>query len=176
MVIWRGFSKFEYNFLYMKNTLLVIAVLIGLSSCKKDKFTTAPQIEFVDINPNFASADLLSTSPEALFPKLVFNITDAEGDFGNDPSSPQDSSWIYIKHLLTMRVDSLRFPDLRQAPKSNFDAEVTANLFPNFVECVSPGPSLPRVDTVFFEVYVRDAKGNKSNVITTTKPLLTECR
>ncbi|MBC7936679.1 MAG: hypothetical protein H7Y86_15115 [Rhizobacter sp.] len=159
----------------MKNTLLVIFVFIGFVSCKKDKFTTAPQISFVDITPGFVTSGLPVTAPPELIPKLIFKITDAEGDFGNDPSSPQDSSWIYIKHLLTMDLDSLRFPDLQRAPKNNFEAEVTASLFGS-IDCIEPGPPKPRVDTVFYEIYVRDAKGNKSNVIKTSKPLLTECK
>lgn len=155
----------------MKNALLILCVAAGLFSCKKDKFTTAPQIEFVDIKPNFAPEGLTSIQ-DNLIPKLIFNITDAEGDFGTD--SPEDSSWIFIKHSLTSELDSMRFPNLQRAPKNNFDAEVSASLF-RFLDCNPAGPSLAGVDTVFYQVYVKDAAGNKSNVFTTSKPVLIEC-
>jgi hypothetical protein len=53
-------------------------------------------------------------------------------------------------------------------------AEVTISLF-NALDCVTPGPPRPRTDTVFYEVYVRDAKKNKSNVITTVDALFYRC-
>ncbi|RYY50898.1 MAG: hypothetical protein EOO06_02260 [Chitinophagaceae bacterium] len=154
----------------MKNIIAIVCLVLLLTACKKDKFTTAPQISFVDLKPNFAPIGLTNIQ-ESLIPKLVFKITDAEGDFGNNDAG--DSSWIYVKHLFTQETDSLRFPDLQRAPKNNFDAEVTVSMF-TFIECAAGQPR-PGVDTVFYEVYVKDAKGNKSNVIKTGKPLLTEC-
>ncbi|RYD80224.1 MAG: hypothetical protein EOP53_08385 [Sphingobacteriales bacterium] len=155
----------------MKNALLIILVAAVLFSCKKDKFTTAPQIEFVDISPNFAPKGLTNLQ-DNLIPKLIFNIRDAEGDFGTDAAG--DSSWIFIKHSLTAELDSVRFPNLQRAPKNNFDAEVSASLF-RFLDCNPAGGGSARVDTIFYQVYVKDAKGNKSNVFTTTKPVLVEC-
>ena len=156
----------------MKNALLIVCVAgMGLISCKKDKFTSTPQIEFVDISPNVVTRNLLSTE-KYLAPVLTLKITDSEGDFGSP--SPTDSSCIIIKHLLSNNIDSLKFPDLSRAPKNNFEAEIEINLF-DALDCYAPGPARPRVDTIFYEVYVRDAKNKKSNVITTTKPVLKTC-
>lgn len=155
----------------MKNTLLIVCLLVGIASCKKDKFTTTPQIKFIDVSPNVASSDLTSLQKE-FAPKLILKVTDAEGDFGGTSST--DSSMIYIKHLLSNSIDSFRFPNLERAPKKDFEAEVSINLF-EALECFSPGPVRPRVDTIFYEVYITDAKRNKSNVITTTKPVLYQC-
>ena len=77
--------------------------------------------------------------------------------------------------MFTMETDSVRFPDLSSAPKNNFQAEVSVSLF-DFIACNPSGPAGPNVDTVFYQVYVKDTEGNKSNVITTGKPLLTECQ
>lgn len=155
----------------MKNTLLIVCLLIGVASCKKDKFTTDPQIKFVDMKRNVVTRNLFNTE-RYLAPELVIKVTDAEGDFGS--ASSTDSSWIVIKHLLSNDIDSLRFPDLSRAPKDNFEAEVSVNLF-DFIQCYSPGPVTPRVDTIFYDVYIRDSKNHKSNVITTTKPVLRTC-
>lgn len=156
----------------MKNTLIFICVLaIGMLSCKKDKFTTEPQIKFVDVSPNNFSSDLTSLYKD-FAPKLILKVTDAEGDFGS--ADITDSSMIYLKNLLTNSIDSFKFPDLARAPKSDFNAEVSINLF-EALECRNSGPARPRVDTTFYEVYITDAKKNKSNVITTTKPVLYQC-
>jgi hypothetical protein len=156
----------------MKNTLLIAcAVALGLVSCKKDKFTTEPQIKFVDVKPNSFSSDLTSLYKD-FAPKLILKVTDAQGDFGS--SDATDSSMVYLKNLLTNSIDSFRFPNLERAPKNNFDAEVSINLF-EALECLDPGPARPRIDTTYYEVYITDAKKNKSNVITTTKPVFYQC-
>ncbi|RYY65312.1 MAG: hypothetical protein EOO13_17385 [Chitinophagaceae bacterium] len=155
----------------MKNVLLFVCLFTVLASCKKDKFETVPQIEFTDMKNSVQTRNLLSNERDQAA-ILVMKVTDAEGDFGSN--TPEDSSWIVIKHLLSNRVDSVRFPDLSRAPKTNFDAEVSVNLF-DFTECFDPGPLRPRVDTIFYDVYIRDQKNHKSNTIRTTKPVLRTC-
>lgn len=155
----------------MKNTLFLVCLVIFSISCKKDKFTTTPQIKFIDISPNTAQSDINSTYKD-FAPKLIFKITDAEGDFGFN--TPDDSSMIYVKHLLSNNIDSFRFPSLSGATKQDFEGEVTINLF-SALDCYSPGPARPRTDTIYYEFYVQDAKKNKSNVVRTTKPLYFRC-
>lgn len=142
------------------------------SACSKDKFATVPKIEFVDISPNAFASDLTSLYKESA-PKLVLKVTDSEGDFGS--GSINDSSQIYIKNLLTNNLDSFPFPDLTRAPKKDFSAQVSINLF-EALDCITPAPNRPAIDTNYFEVYITDAKRNKSNVITTTKPVYFECK
>lgn len=155
----------------MKNTLLVLLVLVAFSACKKDSFESTPQIKFVDISPNFLPMGINDPDHPAI-PKLILEVTDAEGDFGGPGIT--DSSWIYIKNLRSNNMDSFRFPNLERAPKKDFKAEVSITLF-NSLECYSSAPPSPRVDTSYFEVYVTDSKNHKSNVITTTKPAFREC-
>lgn len=154
----------------MKNILTLIIVSILVSSCDKDKFTTAPQIRFISISPNFVESSITSQSPGV--PRLTIEVTDAEGDLGGQDVT--DSSMVYLRNLKSNNIDSFRFPDLTRAQQNNFKAEVSISLF-DALECVSPGPPRPRTDTLFYEVYVQDAKKNKSNVITTTDPLFYRC-
>ncbi len=154
----------------MKNVIALILMSVLISSCGKDKFTTAPQIKFVSLSPNFAQSSITSLDPNA--PKLTIEVTDAEGDLGGQDVT--DSSMIYLRNLKSNNIDSFRFPDLTRAQQNNFKAEVTISLF-NALDCVSPGPPRPRTDTLFYEVFVRDAKRNKSNVIITTEPLFYRC-
>ena len=155
----------------MKNSFFILFLLVIVASCKKDKFTTVPQIKFVSISPITAQSDI-NNSTRTLAPVLTFKITDSEGDFGS--ADPKDSSMIYVKHLLTNSVDSFKFPDLANAAKSDFEAEVSINLF-EALDCLSPGPPRPRTDTVYYEFYVLDAKKNKSNIVRTDKPLFYRC-
>ncbi len=154
----------------MKNTLLVLLVMLALGACNKDDFESTPKIEFVEIKPNLLTADVLGSN-SAGAPKLIFNVTDAEGDLGT--GQPDDSSWIYLKNLQTGELDSVRFPDLSRAPKNDFKGEVSVNLFDYLVCLSSPAPPAS-IDTTYFEVYVRDAKNHKSNTFT-TPPTMQEC-
>ena len=155
----------------MRYPLFIVCLLLGFVSCKKDKFTTVPQIKFVDLTPNVAQSDINSTNKDQA-PKLIFKITDSEGDFGS--TDIEDSSMIYVRHLLSNSVDSFRFPDLTRATKKDFDAEITINLF-DALQCYTTGPQRPRTDTVYYEFYVQDAKKNKSNIVRTEKPLYYRC-
>ncbi len=107
-----------------------------------------------------------------VYPVLTFQVTDAEGDVGFKDGT--DTAFIYIKSLLTGFADSLAFPDLETAGKSNFNAEVDVDL-ERFVKCRSlPGTPL-HTDTLYFEIYVKDFEKNKSNVITTDDPVYFTC-
>lgn len=155
----------------MRYIFFISFIVIAAFGCKKDKFTTTPQIKFVSLSPNFVQSNITSIQREQA-PKLTFKITDAEGDFGS--SDVADSSMIYVKHLLTNSIDSFKFPDLSRATKKDFEAEVTINLF-DALECYSPGPPRPRTDTVYYEFYVKDSKKNISNVVKTETPLYYRC-
>lgn len=155
----------------MRYIFIISFLAIASFGCKKDKFTTTPQIKFISLSPNVSQSNITSVQREQA-PKLTFKITDAEGDFGS--SDITDSSMIYVKHLLTNSIDSFKFPDLSRAVKKDFDAEVTINLF-DALECFSPGPARPRTDTVYYEFYVQDSKKNKSNVVKTETPLYYRC-
>jgi hypothetical protein len=137
-------------------------------SCKKDKYTTAPQLKYLELSSN--AVDSRDFNP--VYPVLTFRVTDAEGDVGLKAGT--DTAFIYVKSLLTGFSDSLAFPDLETAGKSNFNAEVDIDL-QRFIKCKSlPGTPL-HTDTLYFEIYVKDFARNKSNVITSTDPVYFTC-
>jgi hypothetical protein len=156
----------------MRNILLIIAGALAIGGCKKDKFTTAPQITFKTISPQAMPSNLISTAQESA-PKLVVNVTDQEGDLGF--INGKDTSRIYIKNLRNNRLDSLVLPDIRSVAGKRFQADISVNLYPYMGSSCTTGPR-PRVDSVFFEVYVKDFAKNKSNVIRTDIPALLLCQ
>ena len=146
----------------MRYTLSIIIVALLFLGCKKDKFTTAPQISFNSFSPNTS----FSNSTAIVGPMLNIQLTDSEGDFGFKDN--QDTSYVYIKNLTTFpyNIDSLKFPSLGNLPTKNLNVEVSVDLRRGRGILAGSGIA-HRTDTLFFEVYVKDFARNKSNVIKT---------
>lgn len=150
----------------------ILFLTVVLMSCKKDKYTTAPQISFISLSPDyFNSINLYNSGPV-----LSLQLTDAEGDLGLKPY--EDTCFVYVKNLSVPKItdsvpfyetDSIPFPDLSgiASPKNmnvRMDVELRNIRY-------SDNPNRPFTDTIFFEVYVKDFAGNKSNLIKTPTPL-----
>lgn len=146
----------------LKNIWKILLVSVALISCGKDRFTTEPQIRFISITPNSWSSDNTSL----IGPKLRFQLTDREGDFGWKVDAP---SYVYIRlsRDTTEPYDSLRFPTMQLADPSNLDAEVEVD-----ITNALPPPHFPRpfMDTLYFDVYVKDRANHVSNIIRTPEP------
>ena len=150
----------------MRYTLLIATVVLLFISCKKDKFTTAPQISFKSISPNTLSGNIPITGQS--LPVLTFHITDAEGDIGIKSGS--DTAFVYIKNLLANVSDSFLFPNLSTVSSKNFEADIAVTLSSNAMLRTSTRPT-PKTDTLTYQVYVKDFAKNKSNTIVAGDPL-----
>ena len=152
----------------MRYILSIFTVAILFFGCKKDKFTTVPQITFKSVIPNV----WLSTNTafqKDFAPVLTIRVTDAEGDLGLKVG--KDTSLVYVKNLVSNAIDSSQLlPDIGTSAKPDFQADIAINLFS--VMGGKPGVTTrPRVDTLYFEVYIKDFAKNKSNVIKTSDPV-----
>jgi hypothetical protein len=149
----------------MRYYIILLGIILIVASCKKDQFNTVPKISFLSLSPS----SWQSTSTAINGPWLKFQLNDKEGDFGFQDTS---ISYVYVKRFSTglSTVDSFSFPfpNLPIADKSNLDVEVTIDL--NFA--LPPRAMRPRVDTIFYEFYVKDFAGNKSNVLRNPEPFL----
>ena len=153
----------------MRYIVLSAAVLMLFISCNKDKYTSAPQIKFKSITPAFE----YGVTQLGDGPKLTLEVTDAEGDLGFEVG--KDSSYVFIKCLKApFKSDSFRFPAaVNGIVTKNFKADVSIDLQGdgfNGGGVLNP-PATGQTDTLYFEVYVKDLKKNKSNVIQTPEPL-----
>ena len=146
----------------MRYTVIIIIISLFAVSCGKDKYTTNPQITFKSIKPNALRSDL-PTSNQVL-PVMTLTITDAEGDLGF--INGKDTAFVYIKSLINNTVDSLVMPDIEPLTGKNYEADLL--ITPPFKRSTRPSP---KVDTLFYEIYVKDFAKNKSNVIVTTDPV-----
>jgi hypothetical protein len=155
----------------MKYILFTISLALIFTSCKKSDGNSAPQIKFKKITSPFDNDNTLE------LPLLTISVKDADGDFGFKDGS--DTSYIYVKNVSysPFTIDSFKFP-------SNI---ANANIINNWVEAevnlkirtpgnlsVITGSTRPRpkTDTLYFEVYMKDFKKNKSNVLRTDDPML----
>jgi hypothetical protein len=145
----------------IKKCIFMFCIVV-LGSCAKDRFTTEPQIKFLSLNPNSWNSDNTSL----IGPKLRLQLTDREGDLGWRSDAP---SYVYIRlsRDTTEPYDSLRFPALQLADPSNLNAEVEIDI----TEALPP-PHFPRpfMDTLYFDVYVKDRANHSSNIIRTPEP------
>jgi hypothetical protein len=142
----------------MRYIILFAAIIIFATSCKKDKFTTVPQLTYKSISPSTIKGG--STTTGGVNPVLSFEITDNEGDLGL--KAGKDSSFIYVKNLRTNLSDSLLFPNINLLAQKNFTATIEVLMEkPVFINVSNPTVK----DTIFYEVYVKDFAKNKSNVI-----------
>lgn len=145
----------------MRYILTIAAVIVLFPACKKDKFTTVPQISFKSVDPNFYQQGI---TPDASLPVITVNVTDAEGDLGF--ISGKDTSFIYFKNLRTNKLDSVELPNIKQAATKNFQGDVAVNM-KQFLGV----PNNAKKDTIYFEIYMKDFAKNKSNVIRSDKPV-----
>ena len=149
----------------MRNTIIIFLISLIAVSCGKDKYTSAPQIRFKSVSPNAVRSDAHSNDPN--LPYITINVTDAEGDFG-------DTAYVFIKRIINnvphYRLDSFRMPDISSIATKNFQADIRINSF-DILRGDSTRPSRPKVDTLNFEIYIKDFAKNKSNVITTPDPI-----
>lgn len=149
----------------MRYSLLISIFAFFFIGCNKDKYSSVPQISFKSLKPDqWDNSNLDQTAG----PILTLELTDAEGDFGFRDGF--DTSYAYIKNLTIppYREDSVKFPPLPSNIKKNMKVNVDVLLRRVLFNSGRPKPF---VDTLYFEVYVKDFAKNKSNVIRTEKPV-----
>ena len=149
----------------MRNTIIIFIISLLAVSCGKDKYTSEPQIKFKSVSPNRVNSGVTNVDND-LIPLITLNVTDAEGDLGF--KTGKDTSYIYIKNLLVNRLDSFALPDIESVTTKNFQADIRINTFEVLRGSTRPRP---KVDTLYFEIYIKDFAKHKSNVITTGDPI-----
>lgn len=148
----------------MRHLILFAILILSFTACKKDKYTSEPQISYKSINPNTAYSNFGCNFQS--IPVLTIHVTDAEGDLGF--LQGRDTSFIYVKNLMNNKLDSVKLPDIQTAAGKNFSADIDISLC-KFL-AVSNRPS-PKTDTLYFEVYIKDFAKNKSNIVKTNDPV-----
>ena len=131
----------------MRNAFLIATFLLFLLSCKKDKFTSAPQLKYKSVNTKELRRG------ETL--QFTLTFTDAEGDLTD--------KIIIRKVIRPCRTSTGGFIDSTQIPTfpttRNQSGEIIVTYGYNAVnpECA------PRNDTAVFKFVLKDKAQNKSD-------------
>ena len=153
----------------MKKLFIILGLIsIILWGCKKSSsLSSIPEISFISLTPLVWDAQNLDPSQG---PVLAFQLRDAEGDFNFQ--SGGDSSFVYVKNTSVYDTgDSLykyQFPDLSSL-SNRADLDVKVQVLLNNLK---PSGISNQIDSFYFDVWVQDLAGHKSNVIHTPEPLI----
>ncbi|MFI5133069.1 MAG: hypothetical protein ACHQEB_01980 [Chitinophagales bacterium] len=141
----------------MRPVLIFLAVFV-IVGCRKNKFTTNPQLKVKSINSTDISGN------QTL--EITVTITDKEGDF---------SRFFAVKKTVkacpsSNFTDSSSFP----LPQSFLDAKQTEGdvvlsldkIHRGANTCLAPGGGV-KIDTAVYSFWTRDAAGNKSDTVST---------
>jgi hypothetical protein len=129
-------------------SLLIPAVLIIAVSCKKNSYTTKPQISIKEITSTVDSGGNLN---------VTFKFTDKEGDLGGGS-------------IISLRTR------LNQDPVTNPTADTVGNPIPSFpnytmgefdwtLQYQNLNESIHENDTIYFRYVVTDRAGNTSDTL-----------
>jgi hypothetical protein len=146
----------------MRYVLLITILSLLFVACKKDSGGSAPQISYVSLSSNTASQAVVNQGPI-----LTIHVKDADGDLGFIQGS--DTSFVFVKNLLSGILDSIPFPDIDGNTGKNFSSDVLVSLSPILGD--SLGTSGARIDTLYFQVYVKDFAQHVSDTIVTPEPV-----
>lgn len=169
----------------MRMLIGLLCLAFTIYSCEKGGSESAPKLEFSDLQPNYLSRAFLESLNQTTknnASKLTLKLEDRDGDLGFLPG--KDTSMIYLTYYTdngdTSQLDSLDLPDLRVISGKSLKADLVINLYRTLVLseiCSNPGQD--SLVSLFYQVYVKDFAGNKSNVIDTRNynaPLVCSCK
>jgi hypothetical protein len=153
-----------------------IFFVVALNSCiNAPDYPDEPVIEYVSMSKTTLTQSNLNV--DSLF--LTFSFTDGDGDLGHEATDTARN--IYIRDLRTGKFqDRFKSPYIPEEGIGNgITGEIqlllftTCCLFPDNIPPCSAPPQYP-LDTVIYEISIRDRAGNFSNKIT-TEPIILTC-
>ncbi len=143
----------------MRVIYAILVLLLFAAACKKDKFTTKPQLKITDVNKTELSRN------EDLRFKIL--LTDKEGDF--------TTFFGYSKNVLSCPAGSFADSTKLHIPQEFLDAHLNEGdiiidladvILKGDNKCNSPGGgSIPKTDTAIFSFWTKDRAGNASDTI-----------
>ena len=140
----------------------ILLLAAGLSSCEKDAAgDAAPVVSNLNISPNTVRSGF---SEDTVI--ITFTVDDANGDLGNDPFKKEFD--VYAKDSRDNNETGFPFPDMPDEiteDGKSITAIVTIKL--NAGLFLHARQDRPDGDTLTYDIYVKDKKGNKSNIVTT---------
>jgi hypothetical protein len=164
----------------MKNGVLLFGILIiAFAACiSPPDYPVEPQIQFQSLSKNTMRQGQLGTE-DSLF--LTLSFTDGDGDLGV-PETNKDSAKI-INIFLTDKRDNkpaerFRLPYIpEQGAGNGISGDIRLLLFTTCCNVLPPCEASTNkpIDTLVYEIYIKDRAGHESNRILTA-PIYLQCK
>ena len=160
------------------NLLLFSIVLTAFAACvSPPDYPIEPNITFLSLSKNTMRQGQLGNE-DSLF--VTFSFTDGDGDLGNSGQAGKDSINIFLtdKRTNTPAEERFRLPLVpEQGAGNGISGEITLLLFTTCCNVLPPcEPSTTKpIDTLVYEIYIKDRAGHSSNKIQTS-PIYLQCK
>lgn len=155
----------------MKPKIFLLLSLVALfASCvkKPGSYPPEPQIYYLSTRPNLVNFKDTSSGV-----KIELKFTDGDGDIGRDPKQEVNSVFIRYSKDTSSGTDytfpqPFPFIDENMRPKDGgLEGFITINLGRQYFSVTDSLHLALGKDTVYWDVYIKDDAGHKSNVIRT---------
>ncbi|UEG49695.1 hypothetical protein LK994_13720 [Ferruginibacter lapsinanis] len=135
----------------MRYTILIAIFTLLFIGCKKDKFTTAPQLKYKSVNTKVLDKGQIL--------KFTLGFTDSEGDVDS----------IFLREVnpkcsLNFFKDSFALPAFPPTKNVNGDIFVTYGYRVDGIPPIQE-PLCANNDTCYFQFVIKDSKQNKSDTV-----------
>jgi hypothetical protein len=149
--------KFEIQNTKMRNTVLFSIIILSLFSCKKDKYTTTPQLKYKSVNTKQLQRGGTL--------KFTLSFTDAEGDL-------TDSLWVQKIVRACPDKSNSSFTQLYKIPAFPTSKNQSGEIIVAY-EYIQINPICPsRNDTAVFRFVLKDKAKNKSDTVVSDQVII----
>lgn len=141
----------------LSKIIVILALSMGLGACTKKKFSDIPKLTF----NNFSTNNVKAGSNEKLY--IYIGIQDGDGDIGFGTNN------LFFKDLRDSSTTNFQIPVISEQynPKDGIEGILGVEYNASFL-LLRPDSLHKENDTIVWEIYIKDKKGNKSNTVTTT--------
>ncbi len=157
--------------------IIFIGIVAILSCTKPPNYPIEPVIKFVSWN----KTTILQGDSKQDSLKLILTFTDGDGDLGSSQTNISRINMFVIDKRKNQVADSLSIPFVPLEGAGNgISGKLEASLFTTccyFKDATppcSPSTTYP-LDTVTYEIYIKDRAGHVSNKII-TDPVVVQCK
>jgi hypothetical protein len=155
---------------------LIVSTIFAFTTCiKPPNYPLEPQIEFIGLSKNAMRQGQLGTE-DSLF--LYFSFTDGDGDLGGIGKDKDSLNIFFTDKRNNQPTERYRIPFVpEQGAGNGISGEIRVLLFTTCCNVLPPcEPSTKKpIDTLVYELYIKDRAGNKSNTIQTA-PIFLQCK
>lgn len=161
------------------NFLLFGFIILTIAACvRPPDYPIEPQIKFTSLSKNTMRQGQLGTE-DSLF--VTFSFTDGDGDLGTADSNKDTSKILNI--FLTDKRDNkpaerFRIPYIpEQGAGNGISGDIRLLLFTTCCNVLPPceASTTKPIDTLVYEIYIKDRAGHESNRIQTA-PIYLQCK